>query len=216
MKVYRAVNNSELEVTKYMKRQMYYRNSSGFFLGDDFYLQGINTFFEKGYGCKFFFLYVEDAFRYKYSERNRYPFHIIEYDIPDDLLIPNVGLGLYSKIHSNEINFIAVEFAVLISKLREYDREKRTPFVSGKKLEIAYLEGFNESDYPFDDDNVRRDSYYEKKDQFVEGFRGYSDIIFDNERPLFVKGIEDERDYEWEEECLLELDSHIKQKVLVR
>ncbi len=216
MKVYRSVYNSESEVSKYMKRQMHYRNSSGFFLDDDYYLQGVNTFFEKGYGCKFFFLYVEDAFRYKYSERNRYSFYIIEYDIPEELLIPNVGLGLYSKMLSNEINFITVEFAVPISKLSEYDQKKRTPFVTGKKLEIAYLGDYNESNYPFIDDNMRRDSYYEKKEQFIDGFGGYSDIIFDSERPLFVKGLEDERDYEWESELLLEMDSQVKGKVLAR
>lgn len=223
MKVYRAINNSKLEVSKYKKGLMSLHGDVDYSSCQDLYLEGVNTFFEKGYNCKYFFLYAEDAFRFRYSKKNRYPFYIIEYDIPEELLISNIGLGIYSKMGENEVDFIAIEFAIPVSSFYEYENVMsktqfyESKFITGNIAEIIYLGNYNENNYPFLNSEMRRDSYSTARENFVDDYLDRFEIRFDDNRPLFVKPQLHECNYKGNQNLLMKcFEKQTFQKVLMK
>jgi len=195
MKVYRAVYNIDSEVTKYQKGLVHYPKRSDIFSSPEAfgYIAGLNTFFENGIGCKYFFLHVEDAFNFKYNSQIQYPFYILEYDIPDKILFPNIGLGAYSKDDKNKkYDFIAIEFAIPINALKTYEnntnnKKIKSKIITDNIVEAVYLGEYNEYNYPFLKEDMKKESYLTKKEEFINYFMENEGITLDTARNKFVR-----------------------------
>ncbi len=194
VKVYRSVYNIDSEVSKYKKGLVHYsKRSDNFSYSEKLsYVAGLNTFFENGFDCKYFFLHVEDAFNFKYNSKIQYPFYILEYDIPDEILFPNIGLGAYSKDDNNmKYDFIAIEFAIPVDELKFYDnnnsKTKRSNIITNNMVEVVYLGAYNEYNYPFLKVDMKKESYLTEKEEFINNFLVNEAIILDETHNKFVK-----------------------------
>ena len=91
---------------------------------------------------KFFYLFPEDAIKYGERVLRCWYARLVEYDIPEELVVANAGFGLYGYYGDKEGPY-AVETAIPCSKLGSNDKYLYSP--KKEELEDLILKSYDES-----------------------------------------------------------------------